>query len=119
MHCHRWDEESQKPQGDPTVGRPFDVTCALFAQVNIEDQADPQDHKEAHRKQMGRPVWGGISADKGDYQQHPNNEPTGRGTAFAAIPISLGRHDQRDPGAGKSGATTGILHQPGIAERRN
>jgi len=60
-----------------------------------------------------------ISGDKGDDQQPPGYEPTGRRASSAVIPIGLRRHDQRDLSTRKSRAAIGILHQPGFTERRN
>ena len=47
LHCR--DEKSQKSEGDPTVGRASDIACALPAQADRENQADPEDHEEADR----------------------------------------------------------------------
>jgi len=62
---------------------------------------------------------GGISADKGDDQQPPDNDPTGRRAAPTVISIGLRQHDQRDLSARKSRATIGVLYQLGIVEREN
>jgi len=113
------DDKPQESEGGPAVDRAVDLSGTFLTQAHGEGQTDSEDHEEADCRKVGRSMRGGVSTDKRDDQQPPNNEPIDRRIAPAVIPVGVRRDDQRDLNTRNSRATACLFYQSGVAEHRN
>ena len=60
------DRYPDRPEGGPAFDGAADFSGTFSAQADGEGQADPEDHEEADYREVGWPVRGGFSANKGD-----------------------------------------------------